>query len=552
MRERAIIAALILLPFSLIAAVVLYSCFSRSPEVTEVRARVLPIGMIGWWSACLTDLDRDGEDEIVIPVAPQGWMNLSERLKWTVIAVSMKDGKFVTNRLPLSISAQHSSFLRAAERGQWFVCVTEKGELAVFERKPDGKWQESSLLTGTAIYDFAVADFDGNKLADDVVAILPGQFLWFQRLPSGQFQKRGETSIPARRHGEVGVSFVSNCAAFLWTWKGKSHLMPVLLWEGKLQVGQLDERVVIFKGDWFGRGQESKMLVRFLKGGEKVHWQVESSNLKGALSFKGWRLARAGATNKFGDGKWHLLVTMAKPNPLTVRVVDCAFEPSKGWQVREIGKWEVRKQSSSTRPIFFSEWLEALELTFGDADGDGQDEVVIRAKDEFLDRWLLCRLGHEWKVLTIAGSRKQDEFLPRVMKDGRLWFIRKHRAKNSHFVELGTFDPQGKWRSLGKYKGWWSWQNRLHDLNGDGCPELLAFEGLIWQKPVLYYRSAEGQWRKKSFAGGSWGRLLEVWLRGGFDASPDPMAVHVVRWDGENWFAIVWGDGFVQAVTLNR
>ena len=91
-----------------------------------------------------------------------------------------------------------------------------------------------------------------------------------------------------------------------------------------------------------GSGRKSKLMVRFFKGDGKVHWQVERSNLKGSFPFKRWKVAEAKAVNKLGDGKRHLLVTMVKPNPLTICVVDCSFEPSKGWQVREIGQWEVK------------------------------------------------------------------------------------------------------------------------------------------------------------------------------------------------------------------
>ena len=539
---------------------VLYLRLSRLQDVMEVRARVLPVGVV--YFSCLTDLDKDGNDEILVRVRPEGWMNFSKRSNETVIAVTMRNGKFVTYRIPLPDSAMY--WLRAPERGQWFVCLTRKGELIVFERTPDGKWQESSLKS-KATNEFFVCDFDGNELEDDVVVVTAErQFLWFQRLPDGQFQKRGEVTIPMT--GRI-YPVVSNCVASWGVWTGKSYQsLPIFLWEGKLRVGQIDEQVAIFNGDWFGSGKKSKLLVRFFTGYDKVRWQFEHSGLKGTLNFKGWKLAKAEATNKLGDGKWHLLVTMAKPKPLTVRVVDCSFEPLRGWQVSEIGRWEVKGRGGLSPPTsfsHFSQWLDELSLTFGDADGDGRNEIVVG------DSWLLYRLGHRWRVLLLVTFKNQtatswivNKFSPMVAKNGRLWFIRtvSNQTKTPYgfssetepLRELGTFNAKGKWQPLGKFRQSSAWGQKIDDLNGDCSPELLAFEGLIWQKPVLYYRSIKGQWRKKRFVGGSLGRLLEVWLRGTIDAFPEPRAVHLVQWEGKKWFVILWGDSFVQAVTLRR
>ncbi|MCS7186930.1 MAG: VCBS repeat-containing protein [Armatimonadota bacterium] len=112
--------------------------FSAPPDISEVRARILPIG----WQGCfVTDLDGDGNDEIVVETQVMGWGNLYGRQASSVTAVTMRKGKFVTFPIPLSERLKTST-----PKGRRLIGKTEKGDIAVAELLPNGKWRVQILL----------------------------------------------------------------------------------------------------------------------------------------------------------------------------------------------------------------------------------------------------------------------------------------------------------------------------------------------------------------------------------------------------------------------
>ncbi|MCX7969802.1 MAG: hypothetical protein N3B10_15115, partial [Armatimonadetes bacterium] len=532
--------------------------FSAPPDISEVRARILPIG----WQGCfVTDLDGDGNDEIVVETQVMGWGNLYGRQASSVTAVTMRKGKFVTFPIPLSERLKTST-----PKGRRLIGKTEKGDIAVAELLPNGKWRVQILLPrtmqGGGFVDYEIGDLDGIGQDDDVVVSMGTggeRIIWFRKLPDGRWMKVKEILLPTGKRQQYGLRGFTSYGVQALVWTGfRSFHLPLLFLDGKWEIGQFDEQVHLFEGDLDSDGQNEKALVRFLPMSDKVRWKVWSKKVghyfEGTWEFKGWNVLSSAATNKFGDGQWHLLLAMAKDKPLTMRVLDCRFEPSKKWKVTELSRWKIVKVMPWHR-LQIPDRVDLMEIS--DTDGDGQAEIVIATP--WQGNWLLRRARERWVSQSLQFSKGQIllEHRPHNQIGDRLWFSRiffeRVSGKCLAFAELGTFDAQGQWKPIGKYqqssffifregRAW------LEDLNSDCYPEILNLEGMIWAHPALYYRSPKGEWQKARLVGGSLFRELEVLLRGA-GVGAHPSAKFFVQWERKNWFVVVWRDGFVQAIT---
>ncbi len=525
-------------------------------DVVEIRARILPLG----WKRCvLADLDGDGNDEVVVETNVEGWMNLLKARPRVSTAVTMRNGKFLTFPTPLS------ELRTARPRGRRLVGRTEKGDLAVAELMPNGKWSVQVLLPKMPrSFKLGIGDLDGSGQDDDVI-VLSGtnneRVLWFKRQDDGRWVKGGEIVLPTNKQQEYSCE-IKPYGALVWVYMPPGagaysiSSQPLFFLDGRWEIGKLGEGADSFELDLDGDGRKERMLVRFLN--EKVRWQIwlarSNRKLDGEWNFKGWSVKDVIATEKFGDGKPHLLIAMLNEKTLTARIIDCTFLPPKGWKLAELSQWKIKKVPTQQQV--------GMHLLLGDVNGDGRDEIV--AED-----FLLLRTKHGWTVkpLEIVEGQTSGTIVshyPKVLEDGRLWFVREfyswsktpqgYRQRIKPFAELGTFDSQGNWQPLGQLRndfGYGQPYPCIGDLNDDQRPELLSFEGLLWAKPVLYHLSSKGQWRKVDLVGNSLGRQLEAFLRGA-DPGINFIPLPLVRWEGKLWFVIVWSDGFVQAVTLRR
>lgn len=304
-----------------------------------------------------------------------------------------------------------------------------------------------------------------------------------------------------------------------------------------------------FPANWDGDGHDDRLLVR--APGETVTFLFHkgSHRLKPAppiMRFSGWQVMDITATNELGDGRWHLLLLM-QSQPPKMRVVDCYLEPSKGWQIRELGRWKIPRNFDHVQFLA----------------GDGQVMVVPEPNiicprgQEETGVWCLRKKGSVWTPQFLRFPyRKDATFMARASAErfgNRFWFYRtlyRVSARGTHepmSSEVGYFDD-GQWQP--KFQ-WLEWSGDLADLNNDNCPELLVFQrvGMLRMRPIFWHRLPDHQWREEKLKAPSLYQILGSGLRQA-DLVVTPEATLIVQWDSKKWFVIFGDDGFVQAVTL--
>ncbi len=502
----------------------------RQPsEILEVRAKVLPGGHMGL--AGIRDLDGDGNEELVVNVDTPSWFG---SIKSRTFIVTMRRGRLVVYPTPFAEAKVSST------GGRKFIGITRSKETAVGERLPNGEWKVEVLMsTPTPFWSYALGDWDGDGEDNEALLSADGSVRVF-RCSNGRWRQVEELKVS----GTAMPCFINETK---WGVEvNHYHDLPLFFWRGRWHVGQKEEEVYLFTADWDGDGRTDKLLARIAPNSKTLtlDLMLKSGDERSRfafqqLQFADWLVASVTATEKLENGRWCLLVLLARFKPPALRLMDFHFVPSKGWQGTELAKWRV--------PIAGS-----IEALVTDNDGNGQVEIfVVETKVGVVGKppphrcfWLLQKTPSGWQPRAL---RLPPLELWRVQLGERLWFI--GYLWDGRFG-LGTFRSDGQWQPIwqGQRASRHKWPE-LVDLNDDGVPEGLVVYGDFFYQPAFLWRTKEGKWQERRLYGATLTRWLSCWLRHP-DVGVDPRRCFVVRWEGKKWLVILWDDGYVQAVTL--
>ncbi len=524
----------------------------QTSEVIEVRAKILPIGFVPL--PYVRDLDGDGNDELLVQVLTKPW---SGRGSERVFVVTMRNRRLIAHPTPFAFAEVSRT------GGRRVIGIIESGkqrEVAVGEWLPDGRWKVKRL--GTEANDFfltvTIGDWDGDN-EDNTVLVLSetkAKVLVFQKRPKGQWGRVKEIKMSRVARWVVGKEWGAEVFA------SGGIDFPLFFWRGQWQLGQPNEGVAFFKADWDGDGQLDRLLVRVSPDSKNLttHLTLETNNPKNPKEylshqwhFTDWEVCHyfvtpsVAATDQLGDGRWHLLVLLVKSKPLTLRLMDFRFSPNRNWQVAELARWQVK---GINPPV---------DILVGDSNGDGRAEIFvvetgIRIKGGRPPKqrcfWRLLKMASGWHPQPLRFPSQVCGFW-RTKAGKRIWFWQWRNKpgflRDATVWELGTFQSDGQWKT--------EWQEQssywfADDLNHDEFPEVLVFQGEIFPRPIIWWRT-KGAWRKQELVGSSLLRLINGWLHSP-EGFVEPEEIIVVRWEGKKWFVVLWSDGVVQAVTLRH
>jgi len=486
------------------------------------------------------DLDGDGNDELVVESSPTPWHSKGCR----VFVVTMKNGRIVAYPTPFVHATVSGT---GGKRLIGVVGAGKHSEVAVAQLLPNGEWKVERLerLEKPPEYGIAaIGDWDGDGEDNTALVLKKGKrlILVFQRQPNGKWRKVEEIKLPEPTYTIYGLE---------WGIGIPLLGIPLFFWRGRWHLGQKEETIHRFRGDWDGDGQPDDLLVRVSPDHKTVTMHLTLAlnrpkerrrYLEWKQHFTDWQIHPSPtgvfATDQPGDERWHLLMLQFKPKPLTLRMMDYQLTPYGNWQATELARWRPKAPSS----------VDLIGVFVGESDGDGKSEIFIEVPGNCLCR--LTKTGSRWKPQPPGYSWQRSGLMVGefIVGEKVLFYLWGHGD-----LEFGTFKADGSWETklrlrLPETPYWHELTNpNLADLNGDMFPEVLTFQGQIFPRPVVYWWTG-GEWRRQKLAGASLLRLAEFWLR--TQVAPFEPYVSTVRWEGRKWFVVLWRDGVVQAVTL--
>lgn len=434
---------------------------------------------INWVLTC--DLDGDGYEELLVTYQNVG---VSKDWWW----MRLKDGEWQAERIPLA-TGQSVMVLRNA------LLITDlRQRLWLLRYRKGWQWQKVTLpkdvaseLVDPHLIWRDITDLDGDGREDDLALETQKQVWWLELEEDGQLRLREKALLPKRMMPWMEFGF--------WVQQGK---LRVESGQWKICYADLDGDG---QKDFFGwRLYPAKIVVVLSKTGEEYHLNLPSQPPKVEWEWAGW--GEPFDIGDFdGDGKDEVLIWGRKGGQWDLTEFLARF-----WYADGRLRHEVTTLPGFGRP--FSKWL----LTVDKRQWLLMDNEAIWLTEKGWQRkrWdFKGDIAHCWQDAKGVAVGVHHSLW---VSDYPIWnTLRKFLARlrsyglpvpvppaSVEWMEVWRLDEKRfQWRLEGAFRigAEGSLDLQCADLNGDGQPELLAWEDHtgIWATLAVY----TGWWRKR-------------------------------------------------------
>jgi hypothetical protein len=498
---------------------------------------------------CLTDLDRDGQNEAIVFVsAPHKG---SPRF---ALFIEMQNGRFVVTKLPETTEPYFESFDPRIRVSCVEAYLTPQKEVVMVTKSEKGNLIVQTIAQNAA--SVVAGDWDKDGIVEEVLVAIGSdgkELRLFKKQPDGMMKQIAVGKLTPQDPPTVALAEGLLLQGYV---PGRLQVRPLEIRGDKIVALSFQNLSrLLLRADLDNDGELDEVRLRYVKGKRSI--VVRGKKISAEIPLGGFPEVKAEPLTK-NDRRKALFCFMKNGSRWRLQVWDFQSE-RQGRKLADVsGEWGFTPTKVMPR--------------FVDLDGDSRIDVIVEAyqiqPQQLLRRARLvlrqtekgweARVEQE-KVLhyginpfVIVGDSPVwlIRSVPRQVKVVTLTYIRPH-IKTVWETEVFVMGKDGKWKRKGKLAGRgveaFNEKMEFADTNGDGVPEIVTVRPdlLDFERVFFWWFTPKKGWQGIEL-GPAGRQQIAYFARNG---SPiNITAVFPVNWDGQLWLTIFWSDGTIKAV----
>jgi hypothetical protein len=522
-------------------------CSRTRHQIVVVEGSVPTGGTVE--KVCLTDLDRDGQNEAIVFVsAPHKG---SPRFAFFI---EMQNGRFVVTKLPEAAEPYFKSFSPRIQVSCVEAYLTPQKEVVMVTKSEKGNLIVQTISQNAASVD--AGDWDKDGIVEEVLVAIGSdgkELRLFKKQPDGMMKQIAVGKLTPQDPPTVALAEGLLLQGYV---PGRLQVRPLEIRGDKIVALSFQNLSrLLLRADLDNDGELDEVRLRYVKGKRSI--VVRGKKISAEIPLGGFPEVKAEPLTK-NDRRKALFCFMKNGSRWRLQVWDFQSE-RQGRKLADVsGEWGFTPTKVMPR--------------FVDLDGDSRIDVIVEA-DQIQPQQLLRRArlvlrqtekGWEARVeqekvlhyginpFVIVGDSPVwlIRSVPRQVKVVTLTYIRPH-MKTVWETEVFVMGKDGKWKRKGKLAGRgvaaFNEKMEFADTNGDGVPEIVTVRPdlLDFERVFFWWFTPKKGWQGIEL--GPAGRQQIAY----FARNESPInitAVLPVNWDGQLWLTIFWSDGTIKAV----
>jgi hypothetical protein len=522
-------------------------CSRTRHQIVVVEGSVPTGGTVE--KVCLTDLDRDGQNEAIVFVsAPHKG---SPRFAFFI---EMQNGRFVVTKLPEAAEPYFKSFSPRIRVSRVEAYLTPQKEVVMVTKSEKGNLIVQTISQNAA--SVVAGDWDKDGIVEEVLVAIGSdgkELRLFKKQPDGMMKQIAVGKLTPQDPPTVALAEGLLLQGYV---PGRLQVRPLEIRGDKIVALSFQNLSrLLLRADLDNDGELDEVRLRYVKGKRSI--VVRGKKISAEIPLGGFPEVKAEPLTK-NDRRKALFCFMKNGSRWRLQVWDFQSE-RQGRKLADVsGEWGFTPTKVMPR--------------FVDLDGDSRIDVIVEA-DQIQPQQLLRRArlvlrqtekGWEARVeqekvlhyginpFVIVGDSPVwlIRSVPRQVKVVTLTYIRPH-MKTVWETEVFVMGKDGKWKRKGKLAGRgvaaFNEKMEFADTNGDGVPEIVTVRPdlLDFERVFFWWFTPKKGWQGIEL--GPAGRQQIAY----FARNESPInitAVLPVNWDGQLWLTIFWSDGTIKAV----